>query len=592
MPTVFRINLKSKKITPDEITPSHRYEYFAGRALSSKIVAEEVDPVSDPLGPSNKLVFSLGFLAGTSAPNSGRMSIGSKSPLTHGIKESNVGGKGPAMLAMYGIRALVFEDVSPQLIVVRISSPKQSATEASKVGVFQNDKVRIEILDGTPYTNMNNYELTNSLISTYGSKVGAFMVGSAGEKCFLSASIASIDMEGYPSRHAGRGGMGTVMGSKRIKAIIIEPAEHKIEEIHDKSKFIAIAKPWFKEKFDSSRVFSKFGTNVGLSMMSESHGLPTHNFRKGSYKDQDKINADALNAFIVKNDGKFGVGCSPGCSVQCSNILYNQNHEHITSGLEFETIGMNGSNILINDIEKIAWIDHYTDDVGLDSIETGNMFAVLMEAGKLQWGDADTAINLLKGIQTNVPESNYLSKGCFLLAKELGVTRVAQVKGQGFPAYDPRSFKAMGVTLATSPMGADHTAGPAIMSRKAYASKEYKANSPHDPDYKVLLSQELQLFIMMLDSSGLCYFMGPSYEVIKDRVVPLFNARYGWNKDIDFWMQWMKDCLQLELDFNKKAGFTTKDDTLPDFLLTEKQEEIDRGWDIPKNEISEFWKQI
>ncbi|MBD3353729.1 MAG: aldehyde ferredoxin oxidoreductase, partial [Candidatus Lokiarchaeota archaeon] len=497
MPKIYRIDLANNEIKKESIQSRNQLELYAGRALSSKIIADEVPPETDPLDSENKLIFATGFLSGTFAPNSGRISIGAKSPLTQGIKESNVGGRAPSILAKHDVRALILEKMAEEWKVIHVSEKG------------------IKILQANDLAELDNYELAERLIAKYGKNVGAFTIGSAGNRLFLNASIASIDMQGYPSRHAGRGGLGAVMGSKKVKAIVLEPPKQNKIKYYNQSEFKNYAVPWFKELNESKRVFSKYGTAIGVSGMSETHGLPTQNFRRGSFKDVEKISGDALHDFLEENKGKFSVACSPGCAIRCSNIVYNKDGKHITSSLEYETIAMNGSNLMINDIEKIAWIDHYSDDIGIDSIECGNTIAMYMEAGDIEWGDADAVIELLKGIKENKQKSLDLGLGCYRLGKKLGIKRIPQVKKQGFPGYDPRSYKGMGITYYTSPMGADHTAGPAIINRKAYSDKEYNASNPWDPKYKVLLSKELQIFIMILDSMGLCYFVGPSFEVTK-----------------------------------------------------------------------------
>ncbi|MCP4760412.1 MAG: aldehyde ferredoxin oxidoreductase [archaeon] len=572
MLNLFRINLTSKEIIKQSIHEGHPLEFYAGRSLSSKIIATEVPPKSNALGSENKLIFALGFLSGTKAPSSGRISIGAKSPLTKGIKESNVGGRAPTMLSKYNIRGLIFEKQSSDWVIIKISEDNLNL---------------VEILDGNKYLGLDNYELAQNLISDFGKKIGIFSIGTAGEELFANATVASIDLEGYPSRHAGRGGMGAVMGSKKIKAIIIMPSKNKIQ-IKNENNFNKISKEWFQQRYDATRTFSKYGTALMIDLMSRLNGLPTQNFRRGSFKDADKISGEALHEFITKNNGKYSVGCSPGCPIRCSHIMNSSDGVHITSGLEYETIGLNGSNLMINDIEKIGWIDHYNDDIGIDSIEMGNCLAMFMENGKLKWGDANGVIELIKGIKQKNEDSMLLGLGCYKLGKKLGVSRIPHVKGQGFPAYEPRTFKAMGVTLCTSPQGADHTAGPAIANRKAYANKDY--GNLESPEKKILLSKELQIFIMIIDSMGLCYFLGPSYENTK-KIALLLKARYGnrWEKTAEDWIEWSKSCLREENDFNIKAGISEKENVLPNFILEEEVGISNKKWDLNQKEIDEFW---
>lgn len=568
MPVLARIDLNTQTIEKEEINPEHPLEMYAGRSLSSKIISDEVDPLCDPLGPKNKLIFACGFIGGTPAPNSGRISVGAKSPMTLGIKECNSGGKAPAFLSRQDFRGLVFEGVCEKWVVV----------------VVKEGEISFE--DGLEFVGINNYKLMDILKEKFGTNIGVFSIGLAGEKQYLNSSIAAMDMEGVPSRHMGRGGIGAVMGSKKIKAIVVYPPTKAMLTYNNKDQFYSLSKEWFKELNDTKTVFRKYGTSIGIDTINHLHGLPTQNFRRGEFKGVENINAEALDTFVNKNNGIKGVSCSPGCAIRCSNILRTSKGEHITSSLEYETMIMNGSNLMIDDIETLGWIDHYCDDNGLDTIETGNCLAMLMEAGKLEWGDRKGVIDLLKGFSEGNPDSLLLGLGCYALGNKLGVKRIPHVKRQGLPAYEPRSFKGMGVTFVTSPMGADHTAGPAISGRKGYASKEY--GEVYERKDKVLISKELQIFIYIADSTGCCYFVGPDYTSTL-KWTQLYYARYGWDMSAEEWMQWAIDGIKMEREFNTRAGLESTD-TLPRFILDEKLEEIeDRKWDLTEQELKEIW---
>jgi len=480
MPKIVRINLETKEIKTEDIEKGHPLEYFGGRSLSAKILMDELDPKTEPLSKENKLIFASGLLCGTYAPNSGRLSIGSKSPLTNGIKESNVGGKAPTLLCRSDIKALIFENSASNWQILKIQDEE------------------IKLLNATQYVGINNYELDVKLCKEFGKNIGIFSIGIAGEKKLKAASIASMDLEGYPSRHAGRGGLGAVMGSKKLKAVIIVPPEKSKILYSDKKSFQQVAIKWGKNLQESKKVFSKFGTLIGLMGMNSVHGLPTQNFRKGSFENADKISGEALHEYLTKNNGKYSVACSPGCMIRCSNIVYDKEGKHITSSLEYETVALNGSNLLIDDIEKLARIDHICDDYGLDTIEIGNALAVFMEAGILKWSDAEGCINLLNGLKKNEENALKLGMGAVHVGSSYNISRVAHVKGQGLPGYDPRTFKGMGVTYITSPMGADHTAGAAIIGRTPDSKRDY--GKLHTPEHKVELSKKLKIFTMILEN--------------------------------------------------------------------------------------------
>ncbi len=571
MTKIVRINLETKGIQIELVEKGHSYEFYGGRALSAKILLDEIDPKVDPLSKDNKLIFASGLLGGTFAPNSGRFSIGSKSPLTKGIKEANVGGLAPTLLCRTGIKALIFEGKASNWQILKIQDGK------------------IEFVDADPYVGMNNYELDIKLSKKFGSNIGIFSIGVAGEKQLKAASIASMDLEGYPSRHAGRGGLGAVMGSKKLKAVIITAPKINQIRYHDKKSFKQVALKWGKNLQETKKGFSKFGTLMGLMTMDSVHGLPTQNFRSGSFKDADKISGEALHQYLLQNNGKFSVSCSPGCMIRCSNIVFDKNGKHITSSLEYETIALNGSNLLISDLEKLANIDHICDDFGLDTIEVGNALAVFMEAGIIKWGDADGCIALLKEIKNDDKNALILGNGAVQVGSALNISRVAQVKGQGLPGYEPRTFKGMGATYLTSPMGADHTAGAAIINRTPDSDLDY--GKLHTPKNKVELSKRLQIFTMILDSMGQCYFIGPHIENMP-KLAKMLNARYGWSLKTDDLVEMGQKWLKIERDFNLNAGLGATD-YLPAFMQEENLIDLpDRSWDIDPEDISSFWKKL
>ena len=571
MPKIIRVNLKTQLIKIEDISEEHPLNYYGGRSFTSKIVSDEVPPKINPIDSKNKLIFANGLLGGTLAPCSGRISVGAKSPLTNGIKESNVGGRTPTLLSRQDIRAIILED------------------QAIEWSYLLCHDTKIEIILDKTLLGMNNYALNLHFQKKYGDRIGIFSIGIAGERLYKAASIASTDMEGYPSRHAGRGGLGAVMGSKKLKAIVVLPSKTNSISYSNKDAFKSTAKEWGSTLYKSKRNFSKFGTLIGLTFMNTMHGLPTQNFRRGAFKDVDNISAETIYDFIQTNNGKTGLPCSPGCVIQCSNLVRDNNGKHLTSSLEYETVALNGSNLLISNIEHLSKIDHICDDFGLDTIEIGNALGVFMETGKIRWGDSEAVINLLEKLESNDPDSINIANGAVTVGKTYKISRVAQVKGQGISGYDPRTFKGMGVTYLTSPMGADHTAGAAIAGRKPYPHKEY--GKLYDGEHKVELSQGLQIFTLLLDAMGQCYFVGPTFESIPI-LVKLLNAKYGWHLETKDLISLGTEWLQMEEKYNEAAGLK-KIERLPSFMETEKLEETEeRSWDIAQAKIDQFWEDL
>lgn len=569
---IVRINVKSREIKYEKITNNAKYFLLGARGLTSQLIYDEVPPKCDPLGPENKLIIANGILTGSPFPNSARTSVGSKSPLTNGIKEANVGGRPSLMLAKYGIRALVFEDISSELNILLI-----------------NEK-GIELVPGADYKGFGNYQLHKKLTKVYGENIGIYSIGPAGEHKMRSATVAANDLEGYPSRHAARGGLGAVMGAKSIKAIVIIPTKASKVKMHDLKKFREASTPFAKKLAETKKVFSTFGTALNMRAMSEHQGLPTKNFKMGSYDNISNISGEKLHELVTSRGGKKNLACSPYCVIKCSNLVVDEKGNHITSSLEYETMVLNGSNLLIDNLDSLAKIDHLCDDIGIDTIEFGGTVGVAMDCGKITWGDASSVFTILdKEIRENTESGKLYGNGVKNIGERLKAQRILHVKGQGISAYDPRVFKAMGVTYATSPMGADHTSGAAIIGRVASQTKNYGELT--DNEGKIDLSFELQVYTTVLDSMGCCYFIGPSYENM-EIVTAAVNAMYNLDLKREDIINIGKNILKTEISFNEKAGITNDTNDVPEFLKRESSEPSGLKFTFGKEALRDFWKKL
>ncbi len=566
---LLRVNMTTGSILEEPIPDE--YAKLGGRGLSSRIVSDEVDALADPVGPDAKVILATGLLTGSAAPSSARLSVGAKSPLTGGIKEANVGGRSSSLLARSGVRAIILEGKSPEIHFLLIQEGKGSLHTCSE------------------WIGLGTYQLTEHIYEKYGANVGIIAVGPAGERGLRGASIAVNDIQGYPSRHAARGGLGAVFGTRGLKVIVIIPPSDSAITYANREAFMKVAGPLAKMLSTSKATFSKLGTALMVNAMNEFQALPTQNFRKGKFEGAEGISGEHLHNLVLKRGGRKRLACSPGCTIRCSNLVVDENGEHITSSLEYETIALCGSNLMIDDIDIVANIDHLCDDIGVDTIEIGAAIGVYMETGNIKWGDGNAVLKLIEEIREGTERGNIIGNGAKYTGDQLGVERIPHVKGQGFPAYDPRVFKAMGVTFATSPMGADHTAGAAIAGRRAYASKDYGELS--DADMKVELSKELQIFTMTMDSMGFCYFVGPSYEN-QGMVAKLLNGMYGWNLTGEDVIQISKESLHTELEFNKRAGLTMDTNDIPRFFREEASEPSGLKFDIQPEDLRKIWDDI
>lgn len=566
-----RINVSKKSIEYEEITPQSKFFLLGARGLSSKVILDEVPPDCDPLGENNKLILANGLLTGSTFPCSARTSVGAKSPLTNGIKEANVGGRPSLMLAQHGIRALIFDGISSELICVII-----------KDGI-------LSIQSAEEYKGLGNYELHSKLMNKYGKDIGIYSIGPAGEFLMKAASVAANDLEGYPSRHAGRGGLGAVMGSKGVKAIVVLPKKGSEVKMHDLKAFTKISKPFAKLLAETKEGFSTYGTALAMKVMSEYGGLPTKNYRMGSYEKVQAISGEELHEVIVSRGGKKRLACSPTCVIRCSNFYVDEKGNHVTSSLEYETMSLCGSNLMLENLDDLANIDHLCDDIGIDTIEFGVTIGVAMDSGRIEWGDAEKIFEILEEIRQGSEIGKQYGNGVCHLGREFSHDRIPQVKGQGLSGYDPRVFKGIGVTYATSPMGADHTAGCAIAGRVASQTKDYGALTENNGKFD--LSFELQLYTTILDSMGCCYFIGPSFENM-ELVTGALNAMHGLELTRDDVIQIGVNILKSELEFNEKAGLGKNTNEIPSFFREESSIPTDLKYTFSSEELKGFWKRL
>uniref|UniRef100_A0A831UHA8 Aldehyde ferredoxin oxidoreductase n=1 Tax=Geobacter metallireducens TaxID=28232 RepID=A0A831UHA8_GEOME len=549
---------------------------LGGRGLTSTIVAAEVPPTCHPLGPSNKLVFAPGLLTGTPAANSGRLSAGAKSPLTGTIKESNAGGTSAQMLARLGIKALIIE-----------GAPTTDAWYSLHVSM---DGVAIR--EETELIGKGNFAVIEAVESRLGKKTGVLTIGPAGELKMTAANISVKDPDSKIRSH-GRGGLGAVMGSKRIKFISIDDEGAPKVPIADPEKFKTAARAFAKALLDhpiSGEGLPTYGTNVLVNILNEAGGLPTRNFTIGQFEGHDKISGETMHDTIVARGGKHKHGCHAGCIIQCSQVYHDKEGKYVTSGFEYETIWGLGADCCVDNLDDIAVADNLMDDIGIDSIETAVMFGVAMEAGILPFGDGKGIIRLLKDeIGKGTPLGRILGGGAASVGKAYGVTRVPVVKNQGIPAYDPRSVKGIGITYATSTMGADHTAGYTI------ATNILNVGGFVDPlkkDGQVELSRNLQIATAAVDSTGMCIFVAfPALDIPEclPALIDMINARFGINLTGDDVTNLGKQILKTERQFNIEAGFTKEHDRLPEFFKTEPVAPHNAVWDFTDAEIDEFW---
>lgn len=569
----YRINMTDLSVKSEE---GEQYQGLGGRALTSRIVETEVDPSAHPLGDKNKLVFASSLLSGTGAPNGGRMSLGGKSPLTEGIKESNVGGTMGMKLGRMGIRAIIVEGL-----------PKEAGTYVIKVAVSGITIENMPELKG-----LDIYATVAKLQEKFGNKVSIGCIGTAGENKMAAACVGFTDMEGAPTRQAGRGGLGAVMGSKCVKAIVADDSGVEKLTFADEAAYREGAKKLahaLQTHPVTSQALPAYGTDVLVNILSEAGGLPTRSFTSGRFEGANDIGGETMAAVIKERGGKTGHGCSPGCMIRCSQIYKDKKGDVLTGGFEYESIWSMGANLGINELDDIAMMNRLCDDYGVDTIDMGVALGVAAEAGLFKFGDGKAAIALLQEVGKASPLGRILGCGAAITGKVFGMRRVPVVKGQAIPAYDPRAVKGQGVTYATTPMGADHTAGYAV------ATNILSVGGKVDPlgrEGQVDLSRNLQIATALVDSTGLCLFVAFAILDIAEGlegIVEMINARFGWSKTTDDYLEMGKQVLRDERSFNKKAGIGEGADDLPDFFRSEPLPPHNVVFDIPKDELNKVF---
>ncbi|MDD2388253.1 MAG: aldehyde ferredoxin oxidoreductase C-terminal domain-containing protein [Desulfobacterales bacterium] len=563
MKKILRVDM-TRQATAYEAVPKS-LQLFGGRGTVAKILTDEIDPACDPLSPGNKLIVCPGLFADTSAPCSGRISIGGKSPLTGTIKEANAGGIAAKKLAGLDIYAVIVE----------------GKPDNNSWWILSISEKGAELLSANAYAGLNNYALSEKLMKDFGSDIGIVSIGTAGERGYPNSTVQITDPDGRPSRAAARGGLGAVMGSKKLKAIVIDYSGKPAWDYDDKAQFVKSSKAYSKGIMAnpiSGQAMPALGTAVLVNATNAGGILPTRNFKTGKFDQVEAISGEHIAELQAERGGKMRHACHPGCVIQCSNIYNDKSGNYLTSGFEYETIALLGANCGISDIDTIARMDRMCDDFGLDTMETGCTIGVCMEAGKIEFGDSVGAIALVQEIIDGTEFGKLMGQGTEKTGKHLGVTRIPTVKGQSLAGYDPRGLKGTGVTYAVCPMGADHTAGNAL------------GNPTVDPTKKegqVALSTQLQVGMALFDNLGMCIFSGfcTADPENLQHLVDMFAAKFGGDWNVDKLMGIAVQTLIMEKQFNTAAGFTEKDNRLPEFMYTEKLDTVDTVFDITDEEL-------
>ena len=541
----------------------------AGRYLIARSLLECGAAGVDPLSPENPLIFSAGPFAGTNFSNANRLSVGCKSPLTGGIKEANAGGSFAVALGHLSLAGFTLHGASDEWVVIRIAKGGAVTFDAAE-----------------PYMGKGNFETATLLHAAYGKKVSIGLCGPVGEYRGLLAGIAFSDRESRPARLAARGGVGAVMGAKKVKAIVVDL--DKMPDLHDRKKVIAAVRDYAARLEEQSAVqnLRKNGTAYVADFTNYIGGMPVRNFSAGRLVDPAveplKIGGDFIREQNLARGGDTSHACMPGCVIQCSNVYHDAEGKELVSPLEYETLGLLGTNCGLSDPDDVARLNAIANDLGIDTIELGAVLGILMDAGQAAYGDVEFMAAALEDIARGTERGRILAQGAARVGEHYGIARVPVIKKQAISAYDPRVIEVTGISMMTTAQGADHTTGnvPA-MDCKGKTIKEL-----------VAASLASQINSAVADSLGLCVFGRSVTDANLELIANAINDCHGGRIEPSFFRDIGRDTLLMERAFNKAAGFTEDDDKLPDFFYQEPLPPTDKVARLFVGEVNTYMREL
>ncbi|MBT3556191.1 MAG: aldehyde ferredoxin oxidoreductase [Rhodospirillales bacterium] len=556
-------NLGDHSVKTDELHGEIIAE--AGRYLIARTLLESGVATVDPWSADNPLIFSAGPFAGTNFSNANRLSVGCKSPLTGGIKEANVGGTFAVAMGNLEIAGLTLHGASDDWTVIFIG---------------KDNVIRFD--DAAPYMGKGNIEAAKMLHEKYGKKISLSLCGPVGEYGGLLAGISFSDTDNRPTRLAARGGVGAVMGTKKVKAIVVE--KFKMPPMHDLRKVMGSIKTYGKELGEQVAVqsMSKLGTAMVADLTNHIGGLPVRNFSAGRLTESDDevlmLGGDHIFERNTARGGTTSHACMPGCLIKCSNVYMGEDGEEITSPLEYETICLLGSNCGLKDPDQVARLNAMANDLGIDTIELGATLGILMDDGQAEFGDYEFMVQAIEDIAAGNERGKLLAQGTARVGEHFGIKRLPVIKKQALSAYDPRVIEVTGVSMMLTAQGADHTTG----NLPGFDCK--------DKSVKELAEQSFQVQInsAIADSTGLCLFGRTVTDTHHELIIDAINDAHNTELDYDFLKRIAVETLKMEHLFNKAAGFTDEDDELPAFFRDEALPPTNRAARLNSAEINQY----
>lgn len=567
---VLRVNLTEGTCNSEDLNQEWAQEYIGQRGLATRYMVEEVDPACDPLGPDNKLIFATGPLTGTMASTGGRYSVITKGPLTGAIACSNSGGFLGAELKAAGWDMVIFEGKSASPVYLYVENEQASLLSADEIwgkSVWEAD----EILH-------KKHQDPQLRIAAVGR--------SAEAGCLYAAVVNDLH------RAAGRSGVGTVMASKNLKALAVR-GTRGVGNVKDPQRFMQTTneqKQVLADNAVTGQGLPTYGTQVLMNVINEIGALPTRNCGEVQFEGAHNISGEAMHE-PRKSDGKPNLTTNAacfGCTIACGRIsTIDQGHFSVenkpqywgnSGGLEYEAAWALGADTGVDDLDALTYAQFICNEDGFDPISFGSTVAAAMELYKmgaitsemtggraLEFGSAEALTWAVDAVATGEGFGAELGLGSKRLCEKYGHPELSMtVKGQEFPAYDPRGIQGMGLTYATSNRGACHLRSYTVASEVLGIPEK---TDPLVTDGKAGLVKAFQDVTAAWDSTGLCLFTSFAWSL--DNVAPQMDAACDGDWSAERLMEAGERIWNLERDFNMKAGLTAADDTLPKRLLTE-----------------------
>ncbi len=552
--TILRVDLTAMSLKKEALDPELAKKFIGGRGLGSKIIYDEVDATIDPLSPQNKLIFAAGPLNGTFAPSASHYNVVTKGPLTGTIAASSSGGMFGPMLKFAGYDMIIVEGMARKPVYLWIKDAE------------------VEIRSAEDLWGKNTVETTEELRNATDEEASVACIGPGGERLVFFANIMNES-----NRAAGRTGVGAVMGSKHLKAVVVRGTG--AVRVSDNDAFRAAmerASTKIKEHEVGGKGLRTYGTDVLVNILNEIGGLPTRNFRESYFPEADKVGGESLTARLLTRPR----GCY-SCIISCGRAtkVKNPKYEGFGEGPEYETAWAFGPDCGIDDLEAITKANYICNEAGIDTITMGTTIACAMDMFEdgiittkdtdgiaLNFGNAEAMVEMVRKTAQGEGFGKKLALGSYRLAESYGHPEYSMsVKKQEMPAYDPRAVQGIGLNFATSNRGACHVRGYTV-APEVLGNPE-KAD-PLVTEGKANLNIIFQNLTAALDSSGACLFS--TFGIGGDELAELLSTATGVEFSTDDFMKVGDRIWNLERIFNLNAGISGKDDTLPERILKDK----------------------